>query len=148
MTWIQSFTITACILLLQQSILVNAAPLDEPRALLKRGSSLTGKFLHITGNYFTTLKYIHYYLHRAFFVFADIHIDPNYLEGADPNSYCHKHGKKRSKQAGKYGALGTQCDSPVPLVKATFDFLKKEIQDIDFIIYTGDTARHVSSKLI
>ncbi|KAG2203793.1 hypothetical protein INT47_012726 [Mucor saturninus] len=120
MGWIQSFTcITACVLLLQQST-VSAMPMNEPRALIKRGATLTGKFLHIT----------------------DIHIDPKYLEGADPDNYCHRHGKKRSSESGKYGALGTRCDSPVALVKTAFDFLKKEIRDIDFIIYTGDTVRH------
>lgn len=122
MVWIKSFTcITTCILLLQQSM-VGAVPLDTPKALVKRGgeNGLTGKFLHIT----------------------DIHIDPKYLEGADPKSFCHRHGKKRSKESGKYGALGTKCDSPTALVQATFRFLKKEIRDIDFIIYTGDTVRH------
>lgn len=78
----------------------------------------------------------------------DIHIDPNYLEGADPDSFCHKHGKKRSSETGKYGALGTDCDSPEALVDATFNFLKESITDIDFIIYTGDTARHVSSFIL
>ena len=73
----------------------------------------------------------------------DIHIDPLYKEGADPNKLCHTFGKDRSKQSGKYGALGTDCDSPIPLVDATFNFLKKDIADIDFIIYTGDTVRHV-----
>lgn len=29
--------------------MVGAMPMNEPRALVERGSSLTGKFLHITG---------------------------------------------------------------------------------------------------
>lgn len=34
-------------------------------------------------------------------------------------------------------------------VKSTFDYLKEPMfQDIDFIIYTGDTARHVKKFLI
>jgi hypothetical protein len=77
--------------------------------------------------------------------YKDIHLDPYYKEGADPDDYCHTYGKKRSKDSGKYGALGTDCDSPKALVDATFAFLKKSINDVDFIIYTGDTVRHVSS---
>ncbi|KAI8078979.1 Metallo-dependent phosphatase-like protein [Gilbertella persicaria] len=119
MTGLKTFIcIAASILIFQSS--VNAVPLQQNRALVKRGSKLNGKFLHIT----------------------DIHIDPNYKEGADPRSLCHTYGKKRSSESGKFGALGTDCDSPVPLVRATFDFLKNEINDIDFIIYTGDTVRH------
>ncbi|CEG77435.1 hypothetical protein RMATCC62417_12186 [Rhizopus microsporus] len=119
MKFTHSFTyISACILLLQQS--VSAVPLQQPGALVKRGSGLHGKFLHIT----------------------DIHLDPYYKEGADPSSLCHRHGKKRSKESGKYGALGTDCDTPVPLVQIAFDFLKEKVQDVDFILYTGDTARH------
>ncbi|CAO3659359.1 unnamed protein product [Rhizopus stolonifer] len=120
MSWLHSITcISVCILLLQTSI-VSAVPYKGNRALLKRGSQLHGKFLHIT----------------------DIHLDSHYLEGADPSTLCHRHGKKRSKEAGKFGALGTDCDSPISLVKASFDFLKEHVQDVDFILYTGDTARH------
>lgn len=51
MGWVQSLTcITTCVLLLQQSI-VDAVPMNEPRALVERGTNLTGRFLHITGKY-------------------------------------------------------------------------------------------------
>ncbi|KAI8342778.1 Metallo-dependent phosphatase-like protein [Chlamydoabsidia padenii] len=86
-----------------------------------KSKSLTGKFLHIT----------------------DIHVDPNYLAGSSPKKYCHRKSKKSSKNtAGKFGALHTDCDSPIALVDASFKFMKESLQDIDFIIYTGDTARH------
>ncbi|CEP18215.1 hypothetical protein [Parasitella parasitica] len=114
------FSCIAASFLLLNAAIVNAVPMNEAQPLTKRGSKLHGKFLHIT----------------------DIHIDPLYLEGADPDSYCHKHGKKRSSESGKFGALGTDCDTPQALVDATFKFLKKSVKDIDFIIYTGDTARH------
>jgi hypothetical protein len=52
------------------------------------------------------------------------------------------------KEVGLFGALGTDCDSPFPLVQTTFEFLQKQVQDIDFIIYTGDTVRHVSFDLV
>lgn len=55
MGWFQSLTcITTCVLLLQQSI-VDAVPMNEPRALVERGTNLTGKFLHITGIYFSSI---------------------------------------------------------------------------------------------
>ncbi|KAI9305400.1 Metallo-dependent phosphatase-like protein [Cunninghamella echinulata] len=90
--------------------------------LTRRGDKpLTGKFLHLT----------------------DIHLDPYYVEGSDPGKLCHRKNKKKKKNtAGKYGALSTDCDSPIPLVDASFAFMKNQLQDIDFIIYTGDTARH------
>jgi hypothetical protein len=74
--------------------------------------------------------------------FVDIHIDPNYVEGADTKNYCHKSKKRSSGTAGKYGALNTDCDTPAALVEATFNYLKNNVGDIDFIIYTGDTVRH------
>ncbi|KAI9482810.1 MAG: Metallo-dependent phosphatase-like protein [Benjaminiella poitrasii] len=121
MVWNSAFScISACILLVQSTSLIHAAPLEDSNSLVKRGSSLHGKFLHIT----------------------DVHLDPYYRVGADPDSYCHKHGKKRSDKSGKYGALGTDCDSPKALVDATFSFLKEEVKNVDFILYTGDTVRH------
>ena len=140
MGWFQSLTTLAtCVLLLQQTQ-VQAVPLNTPKALLKRGNGLSGKFLHVTGmSDLIQGKHTWYSC-----LLLDIHLDPYYKEGADPKKYCHSHGKKRSKEAGKYGALGTDCDSPQALVDATFKFLKNQINDIDFIIYTGDTVRHVS----
>ncbi|KAI7898291.1 Metallo-dependent phosphatase-like protein [Cokeromyces recurvatus] len=112
--------ISACVLLIQSVAVIHAAPTKSSRSLKKTGHHLHGRFLHIT----------------------DLHLDPYYREGADPSHYCHRYGKKRSKAAGKFGALGTECDSPGPLVEATFNFLKKEIKNVDFILYTGDTVRH------
>ncbi|KAI7871584.1 Metallo-dependent phosphatase-like protein [Spinellus fusiger] len=84
-------------------------------------TSLKGKFLHIT----------------------DIHLDAYYLANSDPSQFCHRMNKKNKKNtAGQFGAVGTKCDSPASLVQASFDFMKKTMTDIDFIIYTGDTARH------
>ncbi|KAI8090038.1 Metallo-dependent phosphatase-like protein [Halteromyces radiatus] len=95
----------------------------KPIAL--KSKPLTGKFLHIT----------------------DIHLDPNYLVGSDPKKLCHRKSKKAHKNtAGKFGALNTECDSPLSLVNASFQFMKNSLQDIDFILYTGDTARHDRDK--
>ncbi|KAI9259300.1 Metallo-dependent phosphatase-like protein [Sporodiniella umbellata] len=112
-----------CVLLIQTT-LISAVPYQGNRALLKRGKELHGRFLHIT----------------------DIHLDNHYLEGSDPATICHRRGKSHSSEVGKFGALGTECDTPISLVKATFDFLKEHVQDIDFILYTGDTARHDRDK--
>ncbi|SAM04850.1 hypothetical protein [Absidia glauca] len=94
------------------------------RTLVK---GLTGKFLHVT----------------------DIHLDPYYLTGSSPKHLCHKQSEKAYKNtAGRFGALGTKCDSPLSLVDASFQFMKESLQDIDFIIYTGDTARHDRDKVM
>ncbi|ORX46710.1 hypothetical protein DM01DRAFT_1327449, partial [Hesseltinella vesiculosa] len=82
--------------------------------------SVHGKFLHIT----------------------DIHLDTHYLAGSDPNELCHRKTKSSKNTAGKFGTLSSQCDSPVSLVEASFGFMKSNIADVDFILYTGDTARH------
>ncbi|KAG2226245.1 hypothetical protein INT45_005917 [Circinella minor] len=79
-------------------------------------NALTGKFLHIT----------------------DIHLDLDYVEGSDPNELCHR----GNGAAGRLGAVGTKCDSSLALVEKTFDFIKKKFSDVDFVIYTGDSARH------
>lgn len=80
---------------------------------------LQGRFLHIT----------------------DIHPDPFYKSGSNPNGRhpCHR-GKGA---AGYYGAEKTECDSPFALIDATFDWIKHNIRDeIDFVVWTGDSARH------
>jgi hypothetical protein len=47
----------------------------------------------------------------------DIHVDPNYLAGSSPKKYCHRKSNKSKKNtAGKFGALHTDCDSPIALV--------------------------------
>ncbi|RUP06327.1 hypothetical protein BC936DRAFT_140406 [Jimgerdemannia flammicorona] len=75
-----------------------------------------GKFLHVT----------------------DIHVDPTYLEGSDPKQLCHRVSDLASNNtAGVYGALGTNCDSPIPLVESSFGFMHEHLQNVDFIIYTG-----------
>ncbi|WVQ75194.1 hypothetical protein IAR50_004805 [Cryptococcus sp. DSM 104548] len=102
---------------------------------------LKGRFLHIT----------------------DIHPDPHYQFKATVASGCHVKEKKKSKKgkgkntedeytysfvdkdelAGKYGTPNTDCDCPLSLVNVTFDWLKKEWADeIDFVVWTGDNARH------
>ncbi|WRT69448.1 uncharacterized protein IL334_006434 [Kwoniella shivajii] len=55
--------------------------------------------------------------------------------------------KKKDKNgvdlAGEWGTAVSKCDTPMSLVNITFDWLKKEWKDeVDFIVWTGDNARH------
>ncbi|KAJ3056022.1 Endopolyphosphatase [Rhizophlyctis rosea] len=100
-----------------------AAPLVPYQIPIEGTRGHRGKFLHVT----------------------DIHIDPTYIPGSDPTFLCHRKNDNDTtlNVAGRFGALGKDCDSPVELVDAAFDFMKRNFSDeIDFVIYTGDTARH------
>ncbi|KAG0125649.1 Metallo-dependent phosphatase-like protein [Tuber indicum] len=91
---------------------VHDAPASQPEP-----RKLKGRFLHVT----------------------DIHPDPFYLTGSDPSERCHR-GKG---DAGVLGAETTGCDTPFSLVNETFAWIKENLRDeIDFVIWTGDSARH------
>jgi len=70
-----------------------------------------------------------------------MHPDPFYKIHSSTEEYqsCH-----RSKGvAGTYGAEGSSCDTPISLINATFTWIEENLKDeIDFIVWTGDTARH------
>ena len=73
--------------------------------------------------------------------FADLHPDPfyKYHSSVAAEGACHR-GKG---PAGAYGAETTDCDSPFSLINATFKWIDENVKDeIDFIIWTGDSARH------
>ena len=56
-----------------------------------------------------------------------------------------KHHHHPSIKAGYWGPEPySECDSPIQLVNATFEFLQRRIlkDDIDFVVWTGDNARH------
>ncbi|KAF2631919.1 Endopolyphosphatase [Macroventuria anomochaeta] len=83
------------------------------------GRKLTGRFLHIT----------------------DFHPDPFYktYSSTTAEAACHRH----QGPAGIYGAETSGCDSPFSLVNETFSWIKDNVKDdIDFVIWTGDSARH------
>ncbi|GME51198.1 Metallo-dependent phosphatase [Neofusicoccum parvum] len=84
-----------------------------------RSRPLTGRFLHVT----------------------DFHPDPFYKTygSTSKDGACHRgHGP-----AGYYGAETSACDTPLTLVNATFDWIRDNVRDdIDFVIWTGDSARH------
>lgn len=77
----------------------------------------------------------------------DLHPDPHYKTHSSTakGSACH-HG---SGPAGVYGAETTDCDSPISLVNATFQWVKENLRDkIDFVVWTGDSARHDNDEAI
>lgn len=87
--------------------------------------------------------------HRTILVNAhqDFHPDPFYKThtSTEEGIACHRH----DGSAGIYGAETTDCDSPFSLVNATFTWIAENVRDdIDFVIWTGDSARHDSDEQI
>lgn len=69
----------------------------------------------------------------------DFHPDELYKAHTSIETACHA----GTGPAGVYGAEKTDCDSPFALVNATFDWISDNLKDdIDFVIWTGDSARH------
>ncbi|KAF2813275.1 Endopolyphosphatase [Mytilinidion resinicola] len=95
---------------------------ERPRST---GRKLTGRFLHVT----------------------DFHPDPYYktYSSTEKEAACH-----RSKgPAGVYGAETSACDSPTSLVNETFRWIEENLKgSIDFVIWTGDSARHDNDEQI
>jgi endopolyphosphatase len=72
---------------------------------------------------------------------ADFHPDPFYKPGSSPAEEHACHGG--TGNAGILGAEKTDCDTPIALVNATFQWINDNLKDeLDFIIWTGDSARH------
>ncbi|PKS07906.1 hypothetical protein jhhlp_006514 [Lomentospora prolificans] len=85
--------------------------------------SLRGRFLHIT----------------------DFHPDEYYKPYTNTDMVCHR----RKGNAGYYGTELSSCDSPRSLANATLDWVAANLRDeIDFVIWTGDSARHDSDEQI
>ncbi|KAF2463168.1 Endopolyphosphatase [Lindgomyces ingoldianus] len=86
-------------------------------------------------------------LHGRFLHVSDVHPDPFYktYSSTEAESACHR---KRGP-AGVYGAETSGCDSPISLVNETFKWINENLKDdIDFVIWTGDSARHDNDELI
>ncbi|OAX42027.1 hypothetical protein K503DRAFT_414558 [Rhizopogon vinicolor AM-OR11-026] len=82
-------------------------------------------------------------LHGRFLHITDIHPDPFYDPGASESSTCHRASVKGGRLAGYYGTPYSKCDSPFRLMNFTLDFLDEHwTSEIDFVIWTGDNARH------
>ena len=91
--------------------------------------------------------------HGYFLHITDMHVDPDYIEGATVKSACHQlpdlftEKKKKQQQptilSGKYGTPGQKCDAPILLAQETLDWISKEWKDkLDFVVWTGDNAKH------
>ncbi|KAL6830608.1 Endopolyphosphatase [Trichoderma sp. SZMC 28015] len=106
---------------LDQQVLRPIEPESDALPLQQR--KLSGRFLHI----------------------SDFHPDELYRvhTSTEEGIACHR-GKGL---AGSYGAEKTDCDTPFSLVNATFTWIEENIKDdIDFVIWTGDSARHDSDE--
>ena len=116
----------------------------------KAPRTLRGRFLHISGesNDCSMLTRILIYVLTASPIWEpDFHPDEFYRvhSSTDEDEACHR-GKG---PAGTYGAETSDCDSPFALINATFDWVERNLKDkIDFIIWTGDSARHDSDEEI
>ncbi|KAF7853385.1 hypothetical protein EAF04_010679 [Stromatinia cepivora] len=87
------------------------------------------------------------HLHGRFLHITDLHQDPHYkvFTSTDEDDACHR-GKGT---AGTYGAETTDCDTPSTLIDATFKWIKENVRDsVDFVVWTGDSARHDSDEKI
>ncbi|KAL8639692.1 MAG: hypothetical protein Q9228_003297 [Teloschistes exilis] len=86
-------------------------------------------------------------LHGRFLHITDFHLDPFYgqFSSTDDDDACHW----GQGSAGIFGAEKTDCDSPTALINATFQWINDNIRDsIDFVVWTGDSARHDNDELI
>jgi endopolyphosphatase len=84
---------------------------------------LSGRFLHIT----------------------DFHLDTHYKAGTAVERVCHRD----KGAAGPLGAQGTECDSPEALIDETFRWIEDNLKGkIDFVLWTGDSARHDNDERI
>ncbi|KAK4916192.1 hypothetical protein LTR28_013454, partial [Elasticomyces elasticus] len=78
---------------------------------------------------------------------ADLHPDQFYqvYSSTAKNAACHR----GTGPAGVYGAETSECDAPMALINQTFAWIEKELKDsIDFVIWTGDSARHDNDEAI
>jgi len=86
-------------------------------------------------------------LHGRFLHITDLHPDPYYKihSSTEQDDVCHR----GSGLAGAFGAETSDCDTPFGLVNATFKWIEENLKDaIDFVVWTGDSARHDSDEKI
>lgn len=73
----------------------------------------------------------------------DLHPD-DYYKPHTSLSTCHR----SPGPSLPYGTPLTDCDSPLTLVNATLTWIEAHLPPIDFVIWTGDSARHDRDELI
>lgn len=87
------------------------------------------------------------YANHLLFPYVDIHPDPFYkvYSSTEEEEACHR----GQGPAGILGAETSDCDSPISLVNATFKWIDENLKEsIDFVIWTGDSARHDNDEII
>jgi len=87
-------------------------------------------------------------LHGRFLQVTDLHPDPYYKAHTSIGKACHgKKKKKQNERAGYFGTSYSGCDSPFTLTNFTLDYLEKKwASEVDFVIWTGDNARHDNDR--
>ncbi|KAJ3318999.1 Endopolyphosphatase [Boothiomyces sp. JEL0866] len=81
---------------------------------------------------------------------TDVHWDPNFTDSYLANEYCHSSLFDNHYKGVKpyFGKIGSQCDSPTPLINATFSFISSLNHSIKAVFLTGDLARHDRDSLL
>lgn len=74
---------------------------------------------------------------------TDLHWDPSYKLGDDPQLVCASGGGAAADNAGQFGSY--VCDSPWHLINSTVFAMKDILPDPDFIIWTGFVPQTNSS---
>lgn len=89
-------------------------------------------------------------LHGRFLHITDLHPDEFYIFDSAVSQFCHRNKPRKEKErAGRWGVPYSDCDSPVALTNLTFEYLQEEwANNIDFVIWTGDSARHDNDNKI
>ncbi|KZV72170.1 hypothetical protein PENSPDRAFT_576601 [Peniophora sp. CONT] len=87
-------------------------------------------------------------LHGRFLHITDMHPDPYYKTGTSESTACHrKKPRKEKTRAEPWGTPHGDCDSPFRLTNRTLKWLEKHWADeIDFVVWTGDNARHDNDR--
>lgn len=78
-----------------------------------------------------------------FWQITDLHWDPSYKLGDDPQLVCASGGGAAADNAGQFGSY--VCDSPWHLINSTVFAMKDILPDPDFIIWTGFVPQTNSS---
>lgn len=126
---------------------VTAAPPPPAPAPATAPRKLHGRFLHITGEQSLPWNHLVSTLLTTSILPPDFHPDEFYkVHSSTSADYACHSGRG---VAGTYGAETSDCDTPISLVNATFDWVAQNLRDnIDFVVWTGDSARHDSDESI
>ncbi|KAI2777230.1 Endopolyphosphatase [Daldinia loculata] len=111
------------------------------------GAPTTGAQYVLQANHGSSQSTSQRKLHGRFLHITDLHPDEYYKvhTSTEENIACHR----GQGPAGTYGAETSDCDSPLALVNATLNWVAANLKDeIDFVVWTGDSARHDSDEEI